>query len=156
MPRAIAIDKDSPFFGEHCALCKNTFAPGEEIIVCAECGTRHHTFCWQEVGNHCTAYGCNGHGEVIRPNRHRYASARPDPAAQAAATAAAVASATPLDPPQAETRPVSADHAARHHAARHNADSDANVFNQRNSKQSFPAIQQQNVRRGTCVGHKAA
>ncbi len=65
MIRAIPIDKSSPFLGEECALCKHPFAPPDEIIICPEDGSRHHAPCWQANGNHCTAYGCLGGGEVI-------------------------------------------------------------------------------------------
>lgn len=113
MPRAIPITKESPFFGEICALCKEPFAPGDDIVVCNECGTRHHSFCWQEVGNHCTAYGCTGRGEIIRPtyDEQPASGSRMEPAA-AAATSARVID-TPLTPngnaldtPRPETRPA--------------------------------------------------
>jgi len=60
----ITIDKRSPFLGEACALCKEPFAPGDEMVVCPEDATRHHTQCWRANGNKCAAYGCTGHGEV--------------------------------------------------------------------------------------------
>jgi hypothetical protein len=65
MIRATLIDKQSPFLGEECALCKHPFAPEEEIVICPEDGSRHHARCWQANGNKCTAYGCLGSGEVI-------------------------------------------------------------------------------------------
>ena len=71
-----AVDKASPFLGEECALCKQPFAPGDELVVCPEDASRHHTYCWQANHNHCSAYGCNGQGEiVIAPPRHNGASA---------------------------------------------------------------------------------
>jgi hypothetical protein len=60
----ILIDKQSPFLGEECALCKELFSPGEELVVCPQDGTRHHRRCWQANGNRCTAYGCGGSGRV--------------------------------------------------------------------------------------------
>ena len=63
--RPVLIDKRSPFVGESCALCKEPFAPGEEIIVCPEDATRHHTHCWRANQNHCAAYGCGGHGVPV-------------------------------------------------------------------------------------------
>lgn len=63
--RPILIDKQSPFLGECCALCKEPFAPGQEIIVCPEDATRHHVHCWRMNDDHCAAYGCNGRGDVI-------------------------------------------------------------------------------------------
>lgn len=113
MPRAIPITKESPFFGEICALCKEPFAPGDDIVVCNECGTRHHSFCWQEVGNHCTAYGCTGRGEIVRPTYDEQSPSRPRTEPVAAAATAARVIDTPLTPtgqplqtPQSETRPA--------------------------------------------------
>lgn len=60
----VLVDKRSPFLGEHCALCKEPFAPGDEIVVCPEDATRHHVPCWRANGNRCAALGCGGHGEV--------------------------------------------------------------------------------------------
>lgn len=63
--RPVLIDKRSPFLGESCALCKEPFNPGQEIIICPEDATRHHIHCWIANGNRCTAYGCPGRGEPI-------------------------------------------------------------------------------------------
>ena len=63
--RPVLIDKQSPFVGESCALCKEPFAPGEEIVICPEDATRHHVHCWSANQNHCAAYGCNGRGSLI-------------------------------------------------------------------------------------------
>ena len=60
----ITINKQSPFLGEECVLCKNPFAPGDEVIICPEESSRHHTYCWRANGNKCAAYGCQGHGEI--------------------------------------------------------------------------------------------
>lgn len=60
----VTITKQSPFLGEECALCKNPFAPGDEVIICPEDSSRHHTHCWRANGNKCAAYGCRGHGEI--------------------------------------------------------------------------------------------
>ena len=64
MPSPVTITKQSPFLGEECALCKNPFAPGDEVIVCPDDGSRHHTHCWRANGNKCAAYGCRGRGEI--------------------------------------------------------------------------------------------
>lgn len=63
--RPILIDKASPFLGESCALCKEPFSPGQEIIICPEDATRHHVHCWQANDNCCSAYGCEGRGQPI-------------------------------------------------------------------------------------------
>lgn len=63
--RPILIDKQSPFLGEACALCKEPFAPGQDIIICPEDATRHHVHCWRMNNNRCSAYGCGGHGRPI-------------------------------------------------------------------------------------------
>jgi hypothetical protein len=65
MIRATLIDKQSPFLGEECALCKQLFAPEETIVICPEDGSRHHVRCWEANGNKCTAYGCLGRGRVV-------------------------------------------------------------------------------------------
>ena len=62
--RPVVVDKQSPFLGESCALCKQPFGPGDELAICPEDATRHHIHCWQANGDKCTAYGCTGHGEV--------------------------------------------------------------------------------------------
>jgi hypothetical protein len=64
--RPVLIDKGSPFLGEACALCKEPFSPGEEIIICPSDATRHHVYCWRANRNHCAAYGCEGHGEPVQ------------------------------------------------------------------------------------------
>ncbi len=63
--RPITIDKSNPFLGETCALCQHPFAPGEEIVICPDDATRHHTHCWQANNNHCTALGCTGQGVIV-------------------------------------------------------------------------------------------
>lgn len=60
----ITVTKQSPFLGEECVLCKNPLGPGDEIIICPEDSSRHHTHCWRANGNKCAAYGCRGRGEV--------------------------------------------------------------------------------------------
>ena len=64
--RPLLIDKRSPFVGESCAICKEPFSPGEEIVICPEDATRHHVHCWIANQNRCAAYGCNGRGTLIR------------------------------------------------------------------------------------------
>ena len=63
--RPVLVDKQSPFISESCALCKEPFAPGDELAICPEDATRHHVHCWRANGDKCTAYGCTGHGEVV-------------------------------------------------------------------------------------------
>ncbi|MCA9954249.1 MAG: hypothetical protein KC434_05990 [Anaerolineales bacterium] len=60
----VTVTKQSPFLGEECALCKNPFAPGDEVIICPDDGSRHHTHCWRANGSKCAAYGCRGRGEI--------------------------------------------------------------------------------------------
>ena len=74
--RPVVVDKRSPFLGEACALCKQPFAPGDQLAICPEDATRHHARCWQANGNRCTAYGCRGHGRVVglEPPRVRTSS----------------------------------------------------------------------------------
>lgn len=79
--RPLLIDKRSPFVGERCALCKEPFAPGEEIILCPEDASRHHVYCWNANGNHCAAFGCQGSGTPIRRTPHREQDGEEDEAA---------------------------------------------------------------------------
>jgi hypothetical protein len=74
--RPVVVDKRSPFLGEACALCKQPFAPGEELAICPEDATRHHAHCWHANGDKCTAYGCRGHGRIagFEPERIRTSS----------------------------------------------------------------------------------
>lgn len=71
----VVIDSDSPLLGEACALCKESFFAGDEIVLCPLDGVRHHRACWEANGNKCTAYGCTGQGEVGRRARR----VRPQP-----------------------------------------------------------------------------
>ena len=64
--RVIPIHDESPFLGEECALCREAFLAGDEIVVCPECRARHHVHCWTAFDNHCTAFGCDGRGELSR------------------------------------------------------------------------------------------
>ena len=61
----LAIDENSPFRDEACALCKDPFNLDDQIIVCPDDATRHHVQCWEANGNHCTAYGCEGQGIIV-------------------------------------------------------------------------------------------
>lgn len=58
------VTKESGFVGRDCAFCKEPFAPGQALVVCPIDGSLHHTFCWEENGNHCTSLGCHGHGRL--------------------------------------------------------------------------------------------
>lgn len=70
--RPVLVDQESPFRGEDCALCKETFSTGDEIVICPDDGSRHHAACWRANGSKCTAYGCTGFGEVLsRQSRPR-------------------------------------------------------------------------------------
>jgi hypothetical protein len=64
MIRAHTIGDSSVFLGQTCALCKQEFGLGDEIVVCPADGSRHHVYCWQANSNKCTAYGCQGEGAV--------------------------------------------------------------------------------------------
>ncbi len=63
--RPVLIDEESPFHGEDCALCKESFSSGDEIVICPDDGSRHHVHCWRANGSKCTAYGCTGFGEIL-------------------------------------------------------------------------------------------
>ncbi len=83
MPQPLTITKQSPFLGEECVLCQDPFAPGDEIIVCPEDSSRHHTHCWRANGDKCATYGCRGHGEIeVEPGPEPAPTEAPTPAAQ--------------------------------------------------------------------------
>lgn len=63
--RPVLVDQESPFYGEDCALCKESFTDGDEIVICPDDGSRHHVHCWHANGDKCTAYGCTGYGEIL-------------------------------------------------------------------------------------------
>lgn len=82
MIRPLRVGRNSSFLEEGCALCKQSFVQGDEVVVCPEDGSRHHVHCWQANNNRCTAYGCQGKGMVgtaIRqPVRERQARPQPE------------------------------------------------------------------------------
>ena len=80
MIRAHHIGDSSTFLSQTCALCKQEFVAGDEIVICPEDGSRHHVRCWQANGNKCTAYGCRGEGAIGAPAVLRPRS-RPEPRA---------------------------------------------------------------------------
>lgn len=75
--RPVLVDEESPFRGEDCALCKESFVVGDELVICPEDASRHHGHCWRANGSKCTAYGCTGSGEVLP--RHSRARTRRRP-----------------------------------------------------------------------------
>ena len=58
------VTKESDMLGAECALCKELFAPHDEVIECPVDGALHHTYCWEANGDHCTSLGCSGHGRL--------------------------------------------------------------------------------------------
>lgn len=76
--RPVTVSSASPFLGDNCALCKEAFGTGDKLVICPQDGSRHHEACWQANGNHCTAFGCDGQGEVLpegQRSRSRFAPA---------------------------------------------------------------------------------
>ena len=59
------IGEHSISLGERCALCKERFVVGDEVIICPSDATPHHVHCWQANDNACSAYGCTGSGRPI-------------------------------------------------------------------------------------------
>jgi len=86
MIRPYLLDPGSPLLGDPCALCKQPFASGDEIVVCPQDGARHHVVCWQANGSRCTMLGCTGAGEVVGPARPIRPQPRRAPRLAAAAT----------------------------------------------------------------------
>lgn len=67
MIRTHHLAETSTFLGQTCALCKQEFVIGDEIVICPEDGSRHHAECWHANGDKCTAYGCTGAGRIGDP-----------------------------------------------------------------------------------------
>jgi len=118
MIRPHRIGETSAFLGQSCALCKQEFDVGDQIVVCPEDGSRHHVNCWEANNNHCTAYGCTGEGEVGVPQptmgrspspgsprppaRPRIITQAPEPATRPRTTP------PPPGPPRSMPRPAAA------------------------------------------------
>ncbi len=64
MIRPLKVSQTSAFIDQQCALCKEHFRPGDEIVICPEDGARHHAACWEANGNKCSAFGCTGNGRL--------------------------------------------------------------------------------------------
>jgi Prokaryotic RING finger family 1 len=73
--RPVQVSETSPFLGDRCALCKEAFVAEDRLVICPQDGSRHHLACWQANGNRCTAYGCDGYGQVLTERRN--AAVRP-------------------------------------------------------------------------------
>lgn len=101
MPTPVLIDKPSVILGAACALCRQPFAPQDEIIVCPQDGTQHHTYCWEANSNHCSALGCSGRGPIERPS-----DPPPSPAAPQAVVAVRRAAARANPPRTRDAVPV--------------------------------------------------
>ncbi|MCB8983078.1 MAG: hypothetical protein H6659_04595 [Ardenticatenaceae bacterium] len=64
MIRPLKVSATSAFIDQQCALCKEHFVAGDEIVICPEDGARHHAQCWEANGNKCSAFGCTGNGRL--------------------------------------------------------------------------------------------
>ncbi len=64
MIRPHHLGENSSFLGQTCALCKQEFGVGDEIVFCPEDGSRHHTHCWQAKGRTARVRTCRGEGVV--------------------------------------------------------------------------------------------
>lgn len=111
MIRPHRLVEESTFLGQTCALCKQEFGVGDEIVVCPEDGSRHHVYCWEANNNHCTAYGCKGEGEVGVPAPFMARPARQQRQTQPPPRPRAVE--PPLEPPPPRARPAQTRPAAR-------------------------------------------
>ena len=82
--RPVPVNESSPFLGDQCALCKAPFVVDDKLVICPQDGSRHHQECWEANGNRCTAYGCDGQGEVVearlRSGARPYMQTASDPA----------------------------------------------------------------------------
>jgi hypothetical protein len=64
MIRPLRVSSRSAFLEQQCALCKEEFIAGDEIVICPGDGARHHTHCWEANGYKCCAFGCTGDGQI--------------------------------------------------------------------------------------------
>jgi hypothetical protein len=62
MIRPLKVSEQSAFIDQQCALCKEQFVTGDEIVICPTDGARHHATCWEANGFKCSAFGCTGNG----------------------------------------------------------------------------------------------
>jgi hypothetical protein len=65
MIRPLRVSSRSAFLEQQCALCKEVFVAGDEIVICPEDGARHHATCWEANGFKCSAFGCGGNGRLV-------------------------------------------------------------------------------------------
>ena len=77
MIRPLKVSETSAFIDQLCALCKERFAAGDEIVICPEDGARHHAQCWEANGYKCSAFGCTGNGRLQSPNASPPPARRP-------------------------------------------------------------------------------
>jgi len=65
MPQTYQIIKTSPFLHDaNCVYCHVDLELGDQIVVCDECHSPHHSDCWQTNQSYCAVFGCAGHGTV--------------------------------------------------------------------------------------------
>ena len=50
-----------------CPYCQSQIKKESEIIFCSNCGTPHHSECWNENGG-CTTYGCINNPATVKKN----------------------------------------------------------------------------------------
>ena len=53
--------------GNHCPVCNEVFAEGDDIVVCPDCGTPYHRACWFKTGV-CVHEGLHGTGFEWKPD----------------------------------------------------------------------------------------
>lgn len=54
------------FTGVNCPVCNKPFQPGDDIVVCPECGAPYHRGCYKEVG-HCIFEDKHGTADSWQP-----------------------------------------------------------------------------------------
>ena len=59
------LNKQSDNIGLSCPYDHDTFKVGDRVVICpGTCKSAHHVDCWQENGNKCATFGCNGQGVI--------------------------------------------------------------------------------------------
>ena len=74
------------YSGQKCAICQKEFSPGDDVVVCPDCGTPYHRACYEKAGK-CVFADRHGAGFEWKP--------APGPEGQASAACPACGTANP-------------------------------------------------------------
>lgn len=66
------------FSGRTCPYDQAVIKPGQDIVVCSQCGVAHHKECW-EANSGCTTVGCSGTPEAVAPDSRSHGTTKACP-----------------------------------------------------------------------------